>query len=105
MSNPVSDFEPLVSALARDPDLGDIVALYVSEMPDRIETLRSRVAARDWAGVADFAHQFKGSAGSHGFHQLTPVVRELEFAARELRNEAKIVQTFDTLAALCQRIR
>lgn len=105
MSDQISNSQPLVSALACDPDLGDIVALYVSEMPDRIEMLRSRVAAGDWAGVADFAHQLKGSAGSHGFHQLTPLVSALERAARELRDEAQIVQTFDTLAAICQRIR
>lgn len=105
MTEQVSDFEPLVSAFACDPDLGDIVALYVSEMPDRIETLRGRVAARDWAGVADFAHQLKGSAGSHGFHQLTPLVSALERAARELRDDAQIVRTFDTLAAICQRMR
>ncbi|HUY89184.1 MAG TPA: Hpt domain-containing protein [Pirellulales bacterium] len=105
MSDQVSDFEPLVSALAQDPDLGDIVALYVAEMPDRMERLRSQVVARDWAGVANCAHQLKGSAGSHGFHQITPFAEALERAARELRDEAEVIQAFEALAELCRRVR
>lgn len=105
MSAPTANSEPLVSSLAADPDLGDIVALYVEEMPERIESLRSRMAARDWPGLATVAHQLKGSAGSHGFGAITPVAAALERAAREPRAEAEIEQAFEALVELCYRVR
>ena len=105
MSAPAHDSQPLVSDLARDPDLGDIVALYVAEMPERIEALQSRFLARDWPGLASYAHQLKGSAGSHGFHQITPFALTLEHAARESRAEAEIGLALEALVELCRRVR
>lgn len=105
MSAIVPDFEPLVSRLAGDPCLGEIVALYAAEMPERIQTLESYFIARDWRGLAVFAHQLKGSAGSHGYREITPLAAALECAAREERGEAEIAQAFDELIKLCRRVR
>ena len=105
MASVIRESETIVSCLAGDPDLGDIVALYVAEMPERIESLRTRLAARDWAGLATCAHQLKGSAGSHGFGQITPVAAARERAAREPRGEPEIVQAFEALVELCSRVR
>lgn len=101
----VPDFEPLVSRLAHDPCLGDIVALYAAEMPERIEALESHLAARDWLGLAICAHQLKGSAGSHGYSEITPLAAALESAARGDCCEAEITQVFHVLVELCRRVR
>ncbi|HEV3021685.1 MAG TPA: Hpt domain-containing protein, partial [Pirellulales bacterium] len=71
MSLPTMPAPLLRSSLADDPDLGEIVKLYVDEMPQRIEGLLARFAAADWDGLATGAHQLKGTAGSHGFQQIT----------------------------------
>lgn len=105
MGATIPDSKPLMSRLASDPYLGDIVALYVAEMPERIETLKSHFVARDWPGLAACAHQLKGSAGSHGFHEITPLAAALEFASRESRGEPQISQAFEALVELCRRVR
>jgi HPt (histidine-containing phosphotransfer) domain-containing protein len=105
MGATIPNSEPLVSCLARDPDLGDIVELYVTEMPERIETLESHFVARDWPGLANFAHQLKGSAGSHGFRQITTRAERLERAAREAHDVSRIAEAYEALVELCRRVR
>src|SRR5436189_3442574 len=92
------------STLANDPDLAGLVQLFVDEMPRRVETLSMLMAAEDWQEMARAVHQFKGAAGSHGFHELTPYAARLEaaigqqqaYAAREL---------LEALREACGRVR
>lgn len=97
--------DPILSSLADDPDLGDLSALYAQEMPERIEALERRFAARDWAGLATCAHQLKGAAGSHGYHQLTAPAAALEYAAAQRRSPAEIQAALETLLDCCRRVR
>jgi HPt (histidine-containing phosphotransfer) domain-containing protein len=94
----------LRSSLADDPDLFELVELYVDEMPQRIELLLGHFAAADWSGLAALAHQLKGAAGSHGFHQLTTPAAELERATRQQKTEAEILAALDQLVKLCRRV-
>lgn len=64
--------ESIYSSLAADPVLGEIVEIFLEEIPSRIETLVSQAAAGDWEALGRTAHQLKGAFGSHGFDQLTP---------------------------------
>ncbi len=95
----------LYSSLADDPELGDLVAVYVEEMPGRIESILSRAAAGDLNALAAIAHQLKGSAGSHGFHQLTGVAAAVERAVRNRQPEAEVRAALDALVELCRRVR
>lgn len=105
MGDRTSAGEPLFSCFAGDPGLADLAALYAAEMPGRIEALIDRFAAHDWPGLTICAHQLKGSAGSHGFHQLTPHAAALEHAVREQRGEAAIQELLEALVELCRRVR
>ena len=60
------------SRLAGDPDLGEIVDLFVEEMPERVATLLDQLQAQDWEGLRRTAHQLKGAAGSYGFDMISP---------------------------------
>ena len=95
----------LYSSLADDPDLGDLVAIYVEEMPERIENILSRARAGDWNALAAIAHQLKGSAGSHGFHQLTGAATAVERAIRNRQGETEVRAALDALVELCRRVR
>lgn len=97
--------EVLYSTLADDPDLGEIVHLYVTEMPDRIAALLARFESGDRAGVATLAHQLKGAAGSHGFHAITPYAATLERLARDNAPEHELRQALDALIDICRRVR
>jgi len=93
------------SHLAADPDLGELVDIFVQEMPDRIDALDAQAKSRDWSQLAETAHQIKGTAGCYGFEEITPCAARLEAAAREAEQEPQILAVLDELLSLCRRIR
>ena len=93
------------SHLATDPNLGELVELFVQEMPDRINALETHARSHDWLQLTRTAHQLKGSAGSYGFGEITPCAARLEVAARDGGQEEEILSTLDELLHLCRRIR
>lgn len=97
--------ELLYSDLATDPDLAEIVEIFVEEMPRRVANLESHFAGRDWKELERAAHQIKGAAGSYGFNQLTPAAAHLEAAVKQGRGEAEIQQALEALTALCRNVR
>ena len=102
VSSPTSLF---YSRLATDPDIGELVDLFVEEMPERIDTLVALAKSSDWSELTRNAHQIKGTAGSLGFGQLTPYAARLEAVARDANQEEKILAALDELLSLCRRIR
>ena len=97
--------EAFYSTLADDPDLGEIVGLYVAEMPERVAALLARSKAGDRRGLATLAHQMKGAAGSHGFHQLTPYAARLEQLARGNAPDHELRQAVEALVEASSRVR
>jgi HPt (histidine-containing phosphotransfer) domain-containing protein len=97
--------ELLYSSLGDDPDLGEIVTMFVDEMPDRIDNLLKRLELEDWTGLERAAHQLRGAAGSYGFDALTPQAGILERAVRERRQEESIRQAVESLIELCRQTR
>ena len=98
------------STLACDPDLGELVDLFVSELPDRVNSLSSALANGDWESLGRYAHQLKGAAGSYGFDQLTPSLRKLEALTREQGGkesgaEQSIREALADVSELCSRVR
>ena len=94
---------PLYSTLDGDPDLREIVEMFVEEMPDRMASLLDRVHAADWEGLRRVAHQLKGAAGSYGFEPITCSAAGLEEAIRESRPEEEICRMVTDLVHLCDR--
>ena len=95
----------LYSTLASDPDLGELVDLFVSELPERVNRLQSAVDEADFDALGRFAHQLKGAAGSYGFEQLTPALKKLELLAREHRSLESVKSGLAEVRVLCQRVR
>jgi PAS domain S-box-containing protein len=93
------------SHLAADPDLDELVTLFVQEMPERINALDTQAKSRDWNQLAHTAHQLKGAAGRYGFGEIVPCAARLEAAAREAQQEQQILSALDELLSLCRRVR
>jgi len=102
---PISSVEPIYSTLAYDPDLLDIVALYVQEMPGRIERLCQLLEAGRWEELRRTAHQLKGSAGSHGFEPVSLAAADLESLIKDGAPEGEIRQAVERLVGMCRRVR
>jgi CHASE3 domain sensor protein/CheY-like chemotaxis protein len=63
MSIPQNSSDVLVSELADDEDMLELIEMFVGDFPDRIAELERAIDERDIAELARLAHQLKGSAG------------------------------------------
>ncbi|MCA9271399.1 MAG: Hpt domain-containing protein [Planctomycetales bacterium] len=95
----------IYSSLGADPDLGELVEMFVEEMPQRIATLESTFAEQDLAGLKRTAHQLKGACGSYGFSQLTPLAARLEAAVRDGESAEAIESALTELVGACRCVR
>lgn len=93
------------SSLATDPDLHEIVEMFVEEMPGRIRDLQQQFATNDWDELARLAHQLKGAAGSYGFDQITPYAARLERSVRNGLPMNEIRSAHEDLCQACGRVR
>jgi HPt (histidine-containing phosphotransfer) domain-containing protein len=88
----------LYSTLGTDPELAELVELFVAEMPERLAQLMADYQAGEWEKLGRTAHQLKGAAGSYGFHQLTPYAARLETAARGGGSPEQILECLQELS-------
>ncbi len=105
MTDTISLAGPIFSTLGGDPDLGDLVALFVDEMPDRVSALETHFAAGDMAELGRTAHQIKGAAGSYGFGCVTPAAARVETAAKSQEPENVVREALDELVGMCGRLQ
>jgi HPt (histidine-containing phosphotransfer) domain-containing protein len=97
--------EPIYSTLAGDPILGEIVDLFVAEMPERAAAIRSAFERGDRSAARRAVHQLKGAGGSYGFDQLTSFAGALEFALVSEHAEEVTLRALQELLELCHRIQ
>ena len=95
----------LYSTLGSDPDLAELVEMFVAEMPERIAHLLSLFEQQNGEQLGRTAHQLKGAAGSYGFHQLTPYAAKLESAVRGGAPLEQVQQALTELVEICQCLR
>ena len=105
MTQTANETELLYSTLASDPDLNEIVEMFVNEMPERVDKLLGELERNNLEGLQRVAHQLRGAAGSYGFHQLTPYASRVEDAVDQDEPEDRIREAVDELAEMCQRVR
>ena len=70
---------PLHSEFERDPDLRDLVILFVDDLENRAESIRIAHQNEDFPTLRRLAHQIKGSAGGYGFHPIGDAAGRLEY--------------------------
>lgn len=80
------DLGVIRSSFADEPEMADLIALFVDDVPEKIARLQQAIEAEDIQAVRTFAHQLKGAAGGYGFETLTPVALELEQTAAAASN-------------------
>jgi HPt (histidine-containing phosphotransfer) domain-containing protein len=106
MHSLTSTSDPLYSTLGGDPDLGEIVELFVDEMPERISNLLDLMDSQQWEELRRAAHQLKGAAGSYGFGPISPAAAHLENVIKTNESdEEQIRQAVDELINLCGRAK
>lgn len=61
----------------------ELISYFISELPERIESLRTATQNRDIENIQRIAHQLKGAAPSYGFPAIGSAARSLEQAAHD----------------------
>lgn len=95
----------IYSDLGGDPDLGDLVALFVEEMPARTAALRSHWASGDRETLRRAAHQLKGAAGSYGFAPISQAAAAVDAAVRSGVSDAELAELVERLITHCLSAR
>ncbi len=72
------DAEVIVSELADDPDMSELVRSFVGNLESRVERLLALREGRNSVEIIRLAHQLKGTGSSYGFPMLTMAAREVE---------------------------
>jgi HPt (histidine-containing phosphotransfer) domain-containing protein len=96
--------EALRSSFAVDPEMAELVALFVTELPTRIGVLRDAFEAGDFDSVRRLAHQLKGAGGGYGFPSISEAAGRVE--AEIVASGAGVDQVraeVEALAAECAR--
>jgi len=99
------DANPFYSKMAAEPELAELVELFVRELPLRIREIKHAAAVGNCELVARLAHQLKGAGGSHGFPQIGPAAFKLEQVGRQRMPLPQILAAIEDLSAVCDRAR
>lgn len=95
----------LYSVFADDPEMQEIIGLFVMELPKRTMAMQSALNRADLDLVRILAHQLKGAAGGYGFSTLGEAAALVEAGVKE-GCEANVVRSrIGTLIAMAARVR
>ena len=105
MAKSIKELGPLYSSMGNDPDFGELVKMFVEEIPNRIETITSALNKEDRELLQRTAHQLKGAMGSYGFDAATPYAARLEEAVRDGLVGEELETVVGELTDLCNMVQ
>jgi len=95
---------PLFSQFADDPDMIELVEIFVKELAERMYRIDQALKNEDRQSLITLSHQLKGAAGGYGFPTITNVARSLEMLARsDAAAIDNLAATAAELRALCSK--
>lgn len=99
---------PVRSRFASDPEMAELIGLYVRELPSRVEAIRAAWADRQLEVLTRLVHQLSGASAGYGFAPIGDSARRVEGLLRTMKDDADQVpaglqSALDELIELCQR--
>ena len=68
----------ILSTLADDPELGELVDGFLHHLTDVVASIEACRDTSSWSGLARIVHQLKGAAGGFGFMPISSTARQFE---------------------------
>jgi CheY-like chemotaxis protein len=65
--------------LEEDPEMADLLEVFLGRLPQMIRNIDGAVKARDWTMLKRLAHDLKSVGGNYGYLQLTQAAAKIEF--------------------------
>ena len=98
---------PIRSQLADDPEMAELITLFLQELPQRVDSMIKAWHTQELTALQRLAHQLKGSCAGYGFPTIGSAAARLE---DDLRTKAsgqnhaeKLTTDVNELIALCRR--
>jgi HPt (histidine-containing phosphotransfer) domain-containing protein len=91
----------LVSDYATEPEMQELITLFVKGLPAQVLALDEAMQRGDAASITRLAHQLKGAAGGYGFPTITDAAGRVECVAND--NREALAEELAKLSALCAR--
>ena len=105
---PESPHSRVRSEYAQDPDMAELVQIFVAELPKRIAAMEAAHREGALSALTRLAHQMKGAAGGYGFPSISQLAGRLEATIKESREpERALKEASDSLrelVELCGRV-
>lgn len=101
---------PIRSEFCSDPEMREIVEIYVVEMPQRVATLTGHWEAQQLEELRRLAHQIKGASAGYGFPSIGSAAGLVEQTLVTLGNGGlgssldQLRKQVNDLISLCQRV-
>lgn len=94
----------LRSEFRDDPDMVELVGMFLDELGPRVESMRGAWEAGDAEGLKRIAHQIKGAAGGYGYPSISRAAQRLEasLAHRHADALSSARGALDELIDLCR---
>ena len=86
-----------------DPEIKDIVPIFLKNRLDDIESLSKALEERNFEAIRTLGHSMKGSGGGYGFQAITVIGQSLEQAAK-CRSPREIERLVEELASYLERV-
>ena len=95
--------KPLISDFADDPDMSEIIVMFVDGLEERIKAIQTAFNERIFTTVSGIAHQLKGAAGGYGYPTLSELAFEVEQLTKKNAPEEQVGTALTLLVEQCQR--
>ena len=99
------DQGPIQSDFNGDPEMRELIDLFVSQMPAKADKLSDLFHGQQIDDLKRLAHQLKGAAGGYGFGIISEAAAQLEQSIKAEEELDQVRTQVDQLIDLCQRTR
>ena len=95
--------DALTTTLEDEDLLRDLAAVFVEELPEKIERLQAARGHKDLERLESFARLISAEGGTYGFQQISDCATRLEQAVGGRKPPVEIKRLTDELVGWCQR--
>ncbi len=99
---PVASDDVLLSDLADDPDMQELIGQFLQQLTTRIDAIDQSRGKDNRAALAAMAHQLKGAGGGYGYMSISEAARTVERFAAAGGTQKECDDAIDRLLARCQ---
>ncbi|MEI7658394.1 MAG: Hpt domain-containing protein [Phycisphaerae bacterium] len=100
---------PVRSQFASDPEMRELVMMFVEELPQRMQALTDALKAQQWDVVHRISHQLKGASAGYGFPTVGTAAAKVEDVVKAgpiatQQSLAQLTESVNQLTGLCKRV-